>query len=143
MNSAGVPDHRGEDTRSAGGVRTTRSPSSAPTLPGVAPPAGSTRYRGGYLQWRGMGSSRFSSPPGVCSAHVAAVRRDEDKGLVESWLSSGVSRLRLLATRSMFFAALSAEIVTVAGVAGWLGCVIAGTPADVAGLVGEAQRSGR
>jgi hypothetical protein len=32
---------------------------------------------------------------------------------------------------------LSAEIVTLAGVAAWLGCLIAGTPADVAGLVGE------
>jgi putative exporter of polyketide antibiotics len=73
---------------------------------------------------------------GLFSA-CGAVRRDEDRGLVESWLSSGVSRLRLLATRSIFFAALSAEIVTLAGVAGWLGCLIAGTPADVAGLVGE------
>jgi ABC-2 type transport system permease protein len=37
----------------------------------------------------------------------------------------------------MFFAVLSAEIAFVTGFAGWLGCLIAGTPADVAGLVGE------
>jgi ABC-2 type transport system permease protein len=91
----------------------------------------------GYLQWRGYGFFAILFAAWGLFSACGAVRRDEDKGLVESWLSSGVSRLRLLATRSMFFAALSAEIVTVAGVAGWLGCVIAGTPADVAGLVGE------
>jgi ABC-2 type transport system permease protein len=91
----------------------------------------------GYLQWRGYGFFAIIFAAWGLFSACGAVRRDEDKGLVESWLSSGVSRLRLLATRSLFFAALSAEIVTVAGAAGWLGCVIAGTPADVAGLVGE------
>lgn len=91
----------------------------------------------GYLQWRGYGFFAILFAAWGLFSACGAVRRDEDRGLVESWLSSGISRLRLLATRSMFFAALSVEIVTVAGVAGWLGCVIAGTPADVAGLVGE------
>jgi ABC-2 type transport system permease protein len=91
----------------------------------------------GYLQWRGYGFFAIIFPAWGLLSACGAVRRDEDRGLVESWLSTGVSRLRLLATRSLFFAGLSAEIVTVAGVAGWLGCVIAGTPADVAGLIGE------
>lgn len=91
----------------------------------------------GYLQWRGYGFLVIVFAAwGIFSA-CGAVRRDEDRGLVESWLASGISRLRLLATRSMFFAVLSAEIAFVTGVAGWLGCLIAGTPADVAGLVGE------
>lgn len=96
----------------------------------------------GYLQWRGYGFFAILFAAWGLFSACGAVRRDEDKGLVESWLSSGVSRLRLLATRSIFFAALSAEIVTAAGVAGWLGCVIAGTPADVSGLVERARRSG-
>jgi ABC-2 type transport system permease protein len=91
----------------------------------------------GYLQWRGYGFFAILFAAWGLFSACGAVRRDEDRGLVESWLSSGVSRLRLLATRSLFFAALSAEIVTLAGVAGWLGCLIAGTPTDVAGLVGE------
>jgi ABC-type transport system involved in multi-copper enzyme maturation permease subunit len=91
----------------------------------------------GYLQWRGYGFfAIIFAAWGVFSA-CGAVRRDEDRGLVESWLSTGVSRLRLLATRSMFFAVVSAGIVALTGGAGWLGCLIAGTPADVAGLVGE------
>jgi hypothetical protein len=91
----------------------------------------------GYLQWRGYGFFAILFAAWGLFSACGAVRRDEDRGLVESWLSAGVSRLRLLATRSLFFAALSAEIVTLTGLAGWLGCVIAGTPADVAGLVGE------
>jgi ABC-2 type transport system permease protein len=91
----------------------------------------------GYLQWRGYGVFAIVFAAWGLLSACGAVRRDEDRGLVESWLSSGVSRLRLLVSRGLFFAALSAEIVAATGVAGWLGCLIAGTPADVAGLVGE------
>jgi ABC-2 type transport system permease protein len=91
----------------------------------------------GYLQWRGYGFfAIIFAAWGVFSA-CGAVRRDEDRGLVESWLSSGISRLRMLATRSLFFAVLSAAIAALTGIAGWVGCLIGGTPADVAGLVGE------
>ena len=55
----------------------------------------------------------------------------------KSFLATGISRLRLLATRSVFFGVLSAEIVFVAGAAAWVGCLIAGTPTEVAGVVGE------
>ncbi|HVC41938.1 MAG TPA: hypothetical protein VND54_08175 [Candidatus Saccharimonadales bacterium] len=91
----------------------------------------------GYLQWRGYGFFAILFAAWGLFSACGAVRRDEDRGLVESWLSSGISRLRLLITRSLFFAVLSAEIVTLTGAAGWLGCLIAGTPLDVAGLVGE------
>ncbi len=91
----------------------------------------------GYLQWRGYGFfAIIFAAWGLLSA-CGAVRRDEDRGLVESWLSTGISRLRLLVTRSAFFAALSLGIVAVTGAAGWLGCLIAGTPAGIAGVVGE------
>src|ERR1039457_4905886 len=91
----------------------------------------------GYLQWRSYGFFAIIFAAWGLFSACGAVRRDEERGLVESWLSSGVSRLRLLVSRGLFFAALSAEIVALAGAAGWLGCLIAGTPADVAGLVGE------
>jgi|HubBroStandDraft_4_1064222.scaffolds.fasta_scaffold04839_3 hypothetical protein len=91
----------------------------------------------GYLQWRGYGFFAIAFAAWGLLSACGAVRRDEDRGLVESWLSSGIPRLRLLATRSLFFAGLSAEIVTLAGAAGWLGCLIGGTPVEVGGMVGE------
>jgi putative exporter of polyketide antibiotics len=91
----------------------------------------------GYLQWRGYGFLAIVFAAwGVISA-CGAVRRDEDRGLSESFLATGISRLRLLATRSVFFAVLSAEIVFVAGAAAWVGCLIAGQSTGVAGVVGE------
>jgi ABC-2 type transport system permease protein len=91
----------------------------------------------GYLQWRGYGFFAIIFAAWAVLSACGAVRRDEDRGLVETWLSSGISRLRLLATRSVFFAGLSALIVFLTGVAGWLGCMIGGTPGDVAGLIAE------
>ena len=91
----------------------------------------------GYLQWRGYGFFAILFAAWGLFSASGAVRRDEDRGLVESWLSAGISRLRLLSTRTLFFAAVSAEIVTLTGAAGWLGCMIAGTPLAVSGLVGE------
>jgi ABC-2 type transport system permease protein len=91
----------------------------------------------GYLQWRGYGFFAILFAAWSLFSACGAVRRDEDRGLVESWLSTGISRLRLLATRSVFFAALSAAIVALTGLAGWVGCLTAGTPTEVAGLVGE------
>jgi ABC-2 type transport system permease protein len=91
----------------------------------------------GYLQWRGYGFLAIVFAAWALMSACGAVRRDEDRGLVEAWLSSGISRFRLLVTRTMFFAALSAEIVTLAGAAAWLGCLIGGSPVDVASVVGE------
>jgi ABC-2 type transport system permease protein len=91
----------------------------------------------GYLQWRGYGVFAIVFAAWGLLSACGAVRRDEDRGMVEAWLSTGMSRLRLLLTRGAAFAALSATVVVAAGFAGWLGCVIAGSPATVAGLVGE------
>jgi putative exporter of polyketide antibiotics len=91
----------------------------------------------GYLQWRGYGLFAIVFAAWGLMSACGAVRRDEDRGMVETWLATGISRMRLLATRVVAFALLSATVVVVAGFAGWLGCLIAGSPAPVAGLVGE------
>jgi ABC-2 type transport system permease protein len=91
----------------------------------------------GYLQWRGYGVFAIVFAAWGLLSACGAVRRDEDRGMVEAWLSTGMSRLRLLLTRVAAFAVLSAAVVVAAGFAGWLGCLIAGSPAPVAGLVGE------
>jgi ABC-2 type transport system permease protein len=91
----------------------------------------------GYLQWRGYGVFAIVFAAWGLLSACGAVRRDEDRGMVETWLATGLSRFRLLLTRSIAFAVLSAIVVVVAGFAGWLGCVIAGSPAPAGGLVGE------
>jgi ABC-type transport system involved in multi-copper enzyme maturation permease subunit len=91
----------------------------------------------GYLQWRGYGVFAIVFGAWGLLSACGAVRRDEDRGLVEAWLSTGMSRSKLLLTRTAAFAVLSAAVVVIAGFAGWLGCMIAGSPAQVAGLVGE------
>jgi ABC-2 type transport system permease protein len=91
----------------------------------------------GYLQWRGYGVFAIVFAAWAVMSACGAVRRDEDRGMVETWLATGTSRIRLLSTRALFCALLSAALVVVAGFSGWLGCLIAGSPAPVAGLVGE------
>jgi ABC-2 type transport system permease protein len=91
----------------------------------------------GYLQWRGYGVFAIVFAAWGLLSACGAVRRDEDRGLVEAWLSTGVSRPRLMLTRGAAFGVLSGAVVAIAGCAGWLGCVIAGSPAAVAGLMGE------
>jgi ABC-type transport system involved in multi-copper enzyme maturation permease subunit len=91
----------------------------------------------GYLQWRGYGVFAIVFGAWGLLSACGAVRRDEDRGLVEAWLSTGMSRSKLLLTRTAAFAVLSAAVVVIAGFAGWLGCMIAGSPAEVGGLVGE------
>ncbi len=44
----------------------------------------------GYLQWRGYGFLAIVFAVWGLFSACGAVRRDEDRGLVESWLSSGV-----------------------------------------------------
>ena len=91
----------------------------------------------GYLQWRGYGVFAIVFGAWGLLSACGAVRRDEDRGLVEAWLSTGMSRSKLLLARTAAFAVLSAAVVVIAGFAGWLGCMIAGSPAEVGGLVGE------
>jgi ABC-2 type transport system permease protein len=91
----------------------------------------------GYLQWRGYGLFAIVFAAWGLLSACGAVRRDEDRGMVETWLATGLSRSRLLLNRTIAFAVLSAIVVVVAGFAGWLGCVIAGSPAPAGGLVGE------
>jgi ABC-2 type transport system permease protein len=91
----------------------------------------------GYLQWRGYGVFAIVFAAWGALSACGAVRRDEDRGLVEAWLATGMSRLGLVLTRGAAFRPLSAGVVAIAGFAGWLGCLIAGSPAAVAGLLGE------
>jgi ABC-2 type transport system permease protein len=76
---------------------------------------------GGYLTWRAFGTVALVYVFWALLAGTGAARGDEERGLVEEWLSAGVSRVRWLATRTGGFAialALSIFVTTAATAAG-------------------------
>lgn len=78
---------------------------------------------GGYLTWRSFSSVAFVYAIWALLAGTGAARGDEERGLTESWLAAGITRLRLLLTRSAGFALacaasiLAGTLVTEAGTA--------------------------
>jgi putative exporter of polyketide antibiotics len=62
----------------------------------------------GYLTWRWFGSAVLIYAFWALLAGTGAGRGDEERGLVELWLSTGASRLRLLAVRVAGFAMMAA-----------------------------------
>src|SRR4029077_16090531 len=67
----------------------------------------------GYLVWRWFGSAVLIYAFWALLAGTGAGRGDEERGLVELWLSTGASRMRLLAVRVAGFAAIAAVSVVV------------------------------
>src|SRR5438552_17348235 len=62
----------------------------------------------GYLTWRWFGSAVLIYAFWALLAGTGAGRGDEERGLVELWLSSGASRIRLIAARVAGFAIVAA-----------------------------------
>jgi putative exporter of polyketide antibiotics len=92
---------------------------------------------GGYLTWRAFGSIAILFAIWGVLAGTGAARGDEERGLTESWLSAGVSRLRWLLTRSagyLIAAALSSAVVCLGT---QLGTVYAGDPTALGGMALE------
>jgi polyether ionophore transport system permease protein len=73
----------------------------------------------GYLAWRWFGSAVVIYAFWALLAGTGAGRGDEERGLAELWLSTGVSRTRLIGARVAGFAAVAAVsiAVTLAGTA--------------------------
>ena len=67
----------------------------------------------GYLTWRWFGSAVLIYAFWGLLAGTGAGRGDEERGLVELWLSTGASRLRLIGVRTAGFAALAAVSIAV------------------------------
>jgi ABC-2 type transport system permease protein len=70
----------------------------------------------GYLVWRAFGVTGIAYAFWGLLSATGAGRGDEERGLVEEWLSAGVSRARWLATRALAFA-FGAAISLVIGLA--------------------------
>jgi len=67
----------------------------------------------GYLVWRWFGSAALIYAFWALLAGTGAGRGDEERGLIELWLSAGVSRTRLMAVRVAGFAAVAAVSIAV------------------------------
>jgi ABC-2 type transport system permease protein len=67
----------------------------------------------GYLTWRWFGSAVLIYAFWALLAGTGAGRGDEERGLVELWLSTGVSRIRLIVARVAGFAAVAAASIAV------------------------------
>jgi ABC-2 type transport system permease protein len=90
----------------------------------------------GYVLWRSWGSLAVVIAVWVVISVPSAVRGDEEKQLVDSWLAAGVSRSRVVLYRLLGFglaalvAALFAAVGTVLGAAGY-------DPVDLGGLMAQ------
>jgi len=68
---------------------------------------------GGYLTWRDLGTVATIFVVWAMLAATGAGRGDEERGLTETWLASGVSRTRWLGTRCLGFLAVAAASVAI------------------------------
>jgi len=91
----------------------------------------------GYLTWRWFGSAVLVYVFWALLAGTGAGRGDEERGLVELWLSTGASRMRLIAARLVGFAAVAAVSVAVMLAATDLGAVSGNEPLSIGPLALE------
>ncbi len=84
----------------------------------------------GYVQWRAWGTLSIVVTVWAIAAAAGAVRGDEDKHLVDSWLAARVSRARLVGIRFVAFAAAA----LVASAAGGLATLIGAARTESIGL---------
>ena len=92
---------------------------------------------GGYVQWRAFGPFGLVVMVWAIASAAGAVRGDEEKQLVDTWLAAGVSRVRLVASRLAAFT-LAALVVGAAGGAGALLGTVQYTQVGVGRAAGSA-----
>jgi ABC-2 type transport system permease protein len=88
----------------------------------------------GFLDWRGIGIMPVILAFWAVAAGSGAARGDEERGLLEQWLSAGVSRTGYLASRVMAFTLVAVAVLVVTLVAAALGAALAGEGISALGL---------
>jgi ABC-2 type transport system permease protein len=88
----------------------------------------------GYLQWRHFGSLAIPYGFWAVIAGSGAARGDEERGLVEQWLASGVRRSHYLLTRVAAFAVVAVGTTAAMLAAAWLGATASGEALDALDL---------
>jgi ABC-2 type transport system permease protein len=91
----------------------------------------------GYVEWRVFGFM----PPVVAVwalfSATGAIRGEEEHGLLETWLSTGLSRSRLIATRMASFTIVAGIAIAATALACALGAAVSGSPLGAGRLLGE------
>jgi len=85
----------------------------------------------GFLQWRVYGVLPLLFGIWVVISGAGASRGDEDRGLVDEWVSAGVSPIRYLVARVTGFVAAAAIAVAATSAAIDAGAISAGTSLDL------------
>jgi ABC-2 type transport system permease protein len=88
----------------------------------------------GYLAWRWFGTGVLIYAFWALLAGTGAGRGDEERGLSELWLSTGASRMRLIATRVVGFAGAAAFSIVLTLAATDAGAAIGQEPLSAGGL---------
>ncbi len=89
----------------------------------------------GYLQWRVYGALPLLFGIWVVVSAAGASRGDEDRGLLDEWISAGVGPMRYLVSRFIGFVATATIAVAATSAAIDAGAVSAGRPLDVAAVM--------
>ena len=89
----------------------------------------------GYMQWRVYGALPLLFGFWALMSAAGATRGDEERGLVEGWLSAGVARQRYLLVRFLAFAAAAIIAVSLTSAAIDFSAVTAGSPLDTGAVV--------
>ena len=106
----------------------------ARSLTYILPVPGDLATMAGWIEWRALGPIPLILAFWSLMAATGAGRGDEERGLVEHWLSAGVSRGSYLASRIAAFLALAALVVTLTVGAAGIGALVAGEPVPAGGL---------
>lgn len=88
----------------------------------------------GFLQWRHFGSAGIPYAFWAVIAASGAARGDEDRGLVEQWLASGIRRSRYLLTRVAAFTLVALCTIAAMMTSAWLGATLSGEELDPGNL---------
>lgn len=92
----------------------------------------------GYVQWRLFGFMPLVVAVWALLSATGAVRGEEERGLLETWLSAGVARPRLIAARLAGFVLAAAAAVAATSLGAALGAGASGSPLSVKPLLGQA-----
>jgi ABC-2 type transport system permease protein len=91
----------------------------------------------GYVQWRVFGFLPLVFGFWALIAGSGVIRGEEERGLLELWLGTGISRARLAAARATAFVLAAGAAILIACALTALGANAAGSPLPLAGLLAD------
>lgn len=101
----------------------------------LIPPPLHPETMGGYVHWRVFGTLPLAFAFWAMLSATGALRGEEQRGLLEQWLSTGISRSRWLWTRVGGFALAAVFAIIVTDLACWAGALVSSDQLPVLGLV--------